>query len=135
LSSTRQDLAQIIATYDGIDSKKLAREIGAFLLEKRQTASLESLLRDVMAYRERNGQIEATVSTAHDLSSELLTEIKQLIQTQKPNSKKISVFPAHDASVIGGLKVRLANEQLDMTIRSKLDSFKKTLTTEGANQA
>lgn len=134
MSSIRQDLAQVIATHDGADSKKLAREIAAYLLEKRQTTGLESLLRDVMAYRERSGLIEATVDTAHDLSPQLLEEVRQLVKAQKPHAKQVRVFPRHDSSVVGGLKVRLANEQLDLTIRSKLDTFKR-VTTEGANRA
>lgn len=132
MSSKRKDLAEVLATHKGIDTKRLAQEIAAYLLQTRQTASLESLLRDVMAYREAHGQVEAAVATAHDLSPELLNEIEQLIKAKKPNSKKVSVFPVHDQSVVGGFNVRLANEQLDLTVRAKLDTFKR-LTTEGAN--
>lgn len=132
MSSTRQDLAQVIATHKGDNTKQLAREIAAYLLEKRQTASLESLLRDIMAYRESEGNVEASVTTAHDLSPQLLEEIEQLIKAGKPGAKKVNAYSAHDPSVVGGLKVRLANEQLDMTVRAKLDTFKR-LTTEGVN--
>lgn len=132
MSSTRQDLAQVIATHKGGNTKQLAREIAAYLLEKRQTASLESLLRDIMAYRESEGNVEASVITAHDLSPHLLDEIERLIKAQKPGVKKVSAYPVHDSSVVGGLKVRLANEQLDLTVRAKLDAFKR-LTTEGVN--
>lgn len=132
MKSTRKDLANVIATHKGADAKLLAREIAAFLIESRQTASLESLLRDVMAYREANGQVEAEVTAAHDLSDAVLAEVRQLVQSQKPGAKKVSVFPVHDQAVIGGIKVRLANEQLDLTVRAQLDTFKR-LTTEGAN--
>jgi F0F1-type ATP synthase delta subunit len=132
MASKRQDLAQVIANHKGSNTQALAKEVAAYLLDTKQTGSLESLVRDVLALREAQGIVEATASTAHDIPEELLKEVQQLLKHQLPKAKTIDVRPAHDSSVIGGLKIRLANEQLDLTVRSKLDTFKR-LTAKGTN--
>ena len=132
MSSNRQNLAQVIANRGGKDQHNLAHEIAAYLLETNQVYQLESLLRDVQADRELEGLVEAEVTLAHDVSPQVLKEVQTIIKHAKPNAKSIVTNPVIDSSVIGGLKVRMANEQLDMTVRAKLDKFKR-LTTEGVN--
>lgn len=132
MSSTRQDLATIIARNSGKNHAKLAREIAAYLLDTKQVYQLESILRDVQAKRETEGHIEAEVTVAHDVSPEVLEEVQAIIKHAKPNAKTVSANQVVDSSLVGGLKVRLAHEQLDMSVRAKLDTFKR-LTTEGVN--
>lgn len=131
MASKRHDLAQVLAHRVSGDQSKLAKEIAAFLLETNQVSQLESLLRDVRAIHEGEGHIEADVSLAHDVTPEVLNEVKQIIKRAKPHAKTVVVHPIHDTDVIGGLKVRLSNEQLDMTVRAQLDTFKRL--TEGVN--
>lgn len=107
------------------DTKELAREIAAYLLAERRTADLESILRDVMQYRSEHGILEAEVVTAHDLQPDVITQVKQLLHAAYPNAKNIAVTERRDPLVIGGLRVDMANEQLDMTVASKLATFKR----------
>lgn len=128
----RHILAEAIAkrTLDVQDTKALAREIAAYLLAERRTAELESILRDVMQYRQAYGVLEADVVTAHQLQDNVLQEVKQLLQEAYPKAKTIQLNQVQDPSVIGGLKIDMPNEQLDMTIKARLSKF-KTLTGAG----
>ena len=130
----RHILAEAIAqrTLRVSDVKALAREIAAYLLEERRTAELESVLRDIMQYRTDHGVLEAEVVTAHDVSQTVLTEVKQLLQAAYPKSKAVHVGSRQDQGVIGGIRVDMANEQLDMTVQRKIATFKR-LTNEGLN--
>ena len=130
----RTQLAKAIAerTLHERDFKKLAREIAAYLLSENREHELEPLIRDILAYREAHGIVEATIATAHDVGAHVRQEVQQLLKQQYPTAKSIMVNESHDPSVIGGLKVQLSHEQLDMSVRSKLDTFKR-LTTEGIN--
>lgn len=130
--SIRHDLAQVIASNKTSNIKNLAQEIAAYLLETKQTSELESLMRDVRAHLEEDGKIDATVTSAHELSDALIEEVKALIRQYKPHVKSVKIQAEQDADVVGGLKVRLANEQLDLTIRAQLDTFKR-LTSKGTN--
>lgn len=127
MASKRHSLARVIAHRPG-DQSKMAKEIAAYLLETKQVNQLESLLRDIQAIHESEGHIEADVLIAHGITTEVLNEVKHLIKHAKPHAKTVSVHPVQDKSVIGGLKVRLSNEQLDMSVRAKLDTFKRLTT-------
>lgn len=123
----RHVLAEAIAkkTMHIADSKAFAREVAAYLLAERRVADLESILRDILQFRQDNGQLEAEVVTVHDLQPHVLGEVKQLLQTAYPKAKEIHVSERHDSSVIGGLRIDLANERLDLTVASKLATFKR----------
>jgi F0F1-type ATP synthase delta subunit len=130
--NSRTQLAQVIAqrTMEVQDLSLLAQEVAAFLLENNQVNELESLMRDVLAYRQAHGILEANVATAHDLNIDVQKEVAALLKEHYPQAKQVIVRQTHDDSIVGGLKVDLANEQLDMSVRAKLDTFKR-LTTEG----
>ena len=123
----RHILAQAIAerTLSIDDPKLLAREIAAYLLVERRVNELESILRDIMQYRAEHGVLEAEVVTAHAVQNQVLGEVKQLLQAAYPTAVKVHVSPHLDPSVIGGVRVDMANEQLDMTVAAKLATFKR----------
>ena len=129
----RAQLAAVIGekTLKQTDLKRLAKAVAAYLMEQKSIDQLESLMRDVLAYRQAHGIIEADVVSAHDLSQEALHGIKELVKDHYPAAKKVVVHEDHDEAVVGGFKVNLAQEQLDMSVRAKLDTFKHL--TEGIN--
>lgn len=126
----RVQLAAVIGekTLQQTDMRRLSRAIAAYLMEQKRINELESLMRDVLAYRQARGIIEADVVSAHDLSESALSDIKHLIKAHYPAAKKVVTHEDHDQSVIGGFKVNLAHEQLDMSVRAKLDTFKRLTT-------
>lgn len=132
MKTPRLEIAAIIAekTLHIENSELLAKQIAAYLLEQKRSIELESIMRDVLAYRQARGIVEADVSSAHELNNELLADIKALLKQHYPKAKQIVAHQSFDESVIGGLRINLSNEQLDMTLRAKLDKFSR-LTTEG----
>ena len=132
MNYARTDLAAIIGekTMHVSDMRLLAKEVAAYLMDQKHESDLESLMRDVLAYRQSHGVLEAEVASAHELNDETLKEVKQLLKEHYPDAKKVVVHAHVDPDVVGGLRVTLANEQLDMSVRSKLDMFRR-LTTEG----
>ena len=124
---SRQQLAEIIGerTLSTSNQKALAQEIAAYLLESGQKTNLESLVRDVVEYRARHGVVEATAVSAHRIDDDMFAEIRTILQQRYPDAKRIILNSRIDASVVGGIKVSLPHEQLDMTVREKLDTFKR----------
>ncbi len=123
----RHILAEAIAkrTMDVQDAQLLAREIAAYLLLERRTGELESILRDIMQYRTDHGVLEAEIITAHDVEQHVLTDAKKLLHDAFPKAKTIHVGERIDESVIGGLRIDMANQQLDLTVKNKLATFKR----------
>lgn len=123
----RHILAEAIAarTLEVGDAKLLAKEIAAYLLVENRVQELESILRDIMQYRADHGVLEAEVVTAHEVQKHVTSEVKQLLQAAYPSAKEVHVSNRQDPSVIGGLRVDMANEQLNMTVAAKLATFKR----------
>jgi F0F1-type ATP synthase delta subunit len=129
----RHIVAQAIAekTLHIKDDKQLAQEIAAYLLVERRTSELESIIRDIMQYRMDHGVLEAEVVTAHPVGKDVLQHVEQLLQTAYPDTKHVQVSSHVEPTVIGGIRVDMANAQLDMTVGTKLATFKRLTSEKG----
>lgn len=128
----RRELAKVIAerTMHSIDTKELAQEVAAYLLAEGRTAELETLIRDIMQYRQDHGIIEATAVTSHDIGSNVISDVEAIVRQQYPDAKSIAVHSVHDQHVVGGVRIELAQSQLDMTVQAKLNTFKRLTSPE-----
>jgi len=106
-------------------SPKLAQEIAAYLLSEGRVSELNSILRDVQADWANAGYVEVLAASAHALSSEVKANITKQAKSLFPAAKQIVVTEVHDPSVIGGVRLNLANQQLDLSVEAKLNQFKQ----------
>lgn len=133
MKAPRRKIAELLAERSlkpGADAAELSREVAAYLLETGRTSELTSLSRDIMEARSERGVVEVTAVSAHKLSGELKSDIKDKIRAFYPGAKKILINESVDPKMIGGVRLELANQQLDLTVRSRLNRFKQ-LTTSG----
>jgi F0F1-type ATP synthase delta subunit len=128
---SRRELAEVIAerTLDVRDASVLAKEVAAYLLESHHTADVESLIRDIMELRAQKGIVEAVAVSAYELNDEVIADIKRILKEEYPNAKSVHVIRKIDPNVVGGVRVEMANERLDMTVRDKIDTFKRLTAT------
>ena len=127
MKASRTRLAGTIADRtlkSGVD-KKLAQEIAAYLLSEGRVSELNSVLRDVQTDWAKAGYVEVLAASAYALSSEVKANITKRVLALFPAAKQIVVTEVHDPSVVGGVRLNLANQQLDLSIRSKLNRFKQ----------
>lgn len=129
----RSDLAAVLGerTLHVRDVRTLAGAIAAYLLEERRTADLESLIRDIMQYRLDHGIVEADVISARELPEHVMKDVRDILGKEYPHAKEIDLDTDIKPEVIGGVRIELPNEQIDMTVKAKLDTFKR-LTSGGA---
>lgn len=129
----RQDVAQVLAdrSLKHGTSKKLAREVAAWLLDNRRTGELDPLLRDIQADWAETGYVEALAYSAHDLAPKILADIKSRVSKIYPKAKKIIITTVYDPSVVGGVRIETADQQLDLTVQARLNKFKQL--TSGEN--
>ena len=132
MNDTRHHLAEVIGakSLHISDFHELAKEIAAYLLETGRVSELDSLMRDIMAYRAEHGVVEATATSAHQLSEQDITDIKQILRSEYPYATSLVVDQAQDPELIGGVKLGMPGEQLDLSVRAKVNNFKH-LTTAG----
>ena len=121
---SRVTLARTLASKLG--DAKLAQETAAYLISERRTHELESLLRDLEQIQaDDKGIVEVVARSAHPLNASERTEIERAIRSAYPAAKKIVITERLDADVLGGVRLELANQLLDLSIRSKLNRFKQ----------
>jgi F0F1-type ATP synthase delta subunit len=125
----RHTLASVIAgKLTAGNEKKLAREAAAYLLSEKRSGELDSLLRDVEQYRADNGVVEVVAVSAFPLDAKARKEIEAKIREVYPQAKQVMITERIDADQLAGVRLELANQQLDLTIRTKLNQFKQLTT-------
>jgi len=127
MKTPRSHIASTIAahTYDDGISKEYAQQIAALLLYEGRVGQLESLLRDVQANWALHGYIEVLARSAHPLTDTVKQDIEQRIRPLFPDAKKVVVTEIIDPSIVGGVQIRLADRQLDLSVEAKLNTFKQ----------
>jgi F-type H+-transporting ATPase subunit delta len=127
MKTPRTKIANTIAdrTLKQGESKSLAKEVAAYLLAEKRVGELESVLRDVQVAWADNGYVEVLASTAHPLTAELKKQITDQVKRLYPAAKQIVVTEVPDPEILGGVRLSLANQQLDLSVEAKLNKFKQ----------
>jgi F0F1-type ATP synthase delta subunit len=127
MKTPRTRIAQVIAdrTLQSGADEALAREVAAYVLAERRVGELNSLMRDVQEDRAQAGQVEVLAASAHPLNNEVRQDIEVQVKTIYPNAKRVIVTEVLDPEVIGGVRLSLANQQLDLSVEAKLNKFKQ----------
>jgi len=127
MKASRTKLASTIAdrSLKGESGDKLAQEVAAYLLSEGRVSELNSVLRDVQADWAQQGYVEVLAASAHELSSDVKASITRQVKALYPNAKQIVVTEVHDPAVVGGVRLSLANQQLDLSVEAKLNKFKQ----------
>lgn len=125
----RTELAQVVAELAAKsgNQKKLAKAIAHYLVSTHQTRQLDSILRGVMAAREKDGVVEVTVTSAFPLSSALQSEVTKLVKSEYPTAKKVIINSDVKPEVLSGVKLQTNDKQFDETARGKLQQLTKSV--------
>jgi F0F1-type ATP synthase delta subunit len=127
VKAPRTRIASLVAeqTLKGAPTKKLSRQVAAYLLEEGRVSELDSILRDVQADWAAAGIVEVIAASAYPISSSVSSQIKAIVKQIYPNAKQIIVSEVIDSEVIGGVRLSMPGKQLDMSVEAKLNKFKQ----------
>lgn len=133
MKARRTRIAQVIAdkTLESGLSRHYSKEIAAYLLSEHRTGQLESILRDVQGDWAAAGRVEVIASSAHPLTAAVKTDITSQIRRLYPKARKVIVTETRDPAIIGGVRLNLADRQLDLSVQAKLNKFKQLTTAPG----
>ena len=111
----------------GKSPQTVANEVAEFLVAERRSRELNALSRELELIRYKQDDIlEAQAHSAHDLSNDTLRQIQK-----KLDAKQVIIDEVKDDSVVGGVKVRALDKQLDLSIEAKLNQLRH-ITTKAA---
>lgn len=127
MKQPRAKLAGAIAaqTLSTGKSKNYSRQIAAYLLSEGRVSELESIMRDVQTSWAESGFVEVIARSAHDIPAATQAKIAKQAKALYPNAKKVVVTPVLDPSVLGGVQITVASQQLDLSVEAKLNRFKQ----------
>lgn len=127
MKTSRTRIAAVVADHtlkSGL-SKSYAKQVAALLLDEQRVGELDSLLRDVQASWAAQGYVEVLARSAHTLTAATKKQIAEQVKSLYPTAKQIVVTEVHDPLAIGGVQISLADKQLDLSVRAKLNRFKQ----------
>lgn len=79
----------------------------------------------VILFHEYRGIVRADISSAVELSSAIKKEFEGIIS--KATGKKVELGTKVDASLLGGYVMRIGDNQIDDSLKSKLNSLRREL--------
>lgn len=96
------------------------------LVDNGRFASILSIIDEyVRIYDANNGVMQITAVTAVELQADLKEKLVQKLNTA--TGKTVKLNNVVDKSVIGGIKLRYDNTEIDSTVKSRLDELKQTI--------
>lgn len=123
---SRRRVAQFVADQlaAGESVARVARVLAAWLVDSRQTRTIEMLLLDIESeLLRRHGHLTADVVSARELSADtrtnLINELKKLT-----SAKTVEILPKTDSSLLGGMIVRTPDAEMDASLRTKLSKLR-----------
>lgn len=102
--------------------KKLSRSLAAYLVDQKQIKQADLLLKDITAEMARRGHVLAEATTAHPLTDEQRRNITATVK-QAEGAKTVELIEHVDPSVIGGIRLELPGQELNATIKRRLQSI------------
>ncbi len=98
----------------------LATQLAAYLIDTRRTREYELVVRDIEAELAARGTVVADVTSARPLTDSSKKNVMDLI-TKLHSATSVQLRQHVDPSVLAGVRIELPNEQLDHTVKSKLN--------------
>lgn len=136
MKAPRRKIAALLAERSlasNANAQDLSRTVAAYLLQSGRTGELGSLLRDVQQLRAERGVVEVTAVTAHELADGAKADVEAHVKQLYPDAKQIIISEVLDSKVVGGVRLELPHQQLDLSIRGKLNRFKQRTAVNGAS--
>lgn len=123
--SRRQVVTTLVGMLEaGAHADKVAQALAGYLVETRQTRNLELYLRDLeLAVRQRLGVATAYLYTAKQASAKTRKQVEQLVK-DKTGAAKVELVEKTDPDLIGGVIVRMADAELDGSVRTKIRNLR-----------
>src|SRR5690606_29518970 len=117
-----KDIATVVRQLSvRLSRPKLAKSLASYLARERRTSELDAIMREVARQRrDQDKVVEVDVTSANPLSDLVKREVKRL-----QNSKNVVINETVDKSVIGGVRMETSDSLLDLTVRTRLDQFKR----------
>jgi F-type H+-transporting ATPase subunit delta len=111
----------------GDDVKGAPRNLLALMVRRGRFEQLPAVIREFgRLYRQREGIVEATVTSAAALDEAEIGALRTRLETV--TGKRIELSQAVDAQLLGGVQVRVGDQLIDGSVRGRLERLRNHFT-------
>lgn len=103
-------------------AKHLSRSLAAHLIEQHRHKQAGLLIKDITLELAQRGHTVAEITTARPLTDQQRIHITQMAK-EVANAETVELAEHIDPSVIGGLRLELPGQELDATVRRRLQAL------------
>ena len=131
LLSNNQIARAIYALYTDAPSGKhaVSEKVVQFLARKRLISKAPEILKSLEAVvNEKEGKHVVKVESAHKLTHELKTHLAHALKKRYSN-KEIILHEEQVPSLLGGLRLEVDDEVIDLSVKNKIQKLQEYLTT------
>jgi len=124
--SRKAAAAAVAAIGDHLGLSDLTRNFLGVLAQNRRLAALPDMIRAFHAIAAaQRGEVTAEVTSAHALSESQLAALTTKLTARE--GRDVKVRASVDSSILGGLIVKIGSQQIDGSIRSRLNSLAQAM--------
>ncbi len=120
---TRRELADYAAEQLATGNNQVVNEIAAYLITAHRTREVELLVRDIESALARRGVLVAHVTSARALGESVKASLEDLL-TRTFDARQLHLDETVQPELLGGIKIAAADQELDTTIRRRLNQLK-----------
>lgn len=106
-----------------VAGRDITKSIAAYLIDERRTDEAGLIVRDTEVALADRGVVVADVTTASELSDASRQALEKFLEVSM-GAKQVTSRERVDPHVLGGMRVDAAGQQLDATLRTRLNQLK-----------
>jgi len=103
----------------GVDMSQVASQLAGFLLQARRSKDVSALIRAIDKELTSRGNPQMTITSAHEVTDSVKKQLSEMLQVKNPTFTEVI-----DQDVIGGVKAKAGELEVDLTVRGRLNRFK-----------
>ena len=107
----------------GESKKTVLRDLAAYLIDTNRKKEATLIVRDIEAMLVDAGTAIGTVVSARPLSDDSLKTIEAFVKQSNSRIKSVVLREQVDESLIGGVRIELPGQQLDASVKAKLEQL------------
>ncbi len=119
---TRRQLADYILGHRG---KEAIQQVAGYLISNGRSKEVDLVIREVESQLLHQGRAVAHVESARKLEADEQKNVIKMLKSQSSDIQSVEIINEIDPSLLGGVVVRTPEQEVDLSIRSRLNRMKR----------
>ncbi len=119
--SRRQLAGYLLDNY----SAESISQVAGYLVSNGRSKEVDLVIREVEAHLSKGGRTVARVASARKLGADEQRDVIKMLKTRNADIQSVEIINEIDPSLLGGVVVRTPEQEVDVSIRGRLNRMKR----------